>query len=653
MARNVCRGYFRCVLFLTLIFGAVIPLCMVILLQFNQQATMRDDLLLTSHRILYVDIDLKRRQVEEMENHLKELELIKIRALNDLLKIDEKRTKLNSDIYEMSTQKSELEKALKYLKNDIEKSKKEVGNLQQFLQQKIVSKTIYIGKPLGNDLIEDTSKLEYKMNQGKNLSNVNCNFNQCFDFTTCSILNFFIQVDLPNDKTLMSHYNLLHMNFPISKNENSCLTISVINIDVTNKELERHANFINNNGKNNLIVIRSNRKIEETCAKIQLLQNYKNILITENYCKPFRVDYDFLIPHLALPSTTNNSELWKLMPDLLPIHRKYFIYYSKAIADRTKQIGAALKQLTDFNNNNDVYIKTYCENNSFNTNCFWCQCELDKERYSFLRNSTFALIFTDDPRFFTDVIEAFFHGAIPVVIGNYRLMPYGDIIDWKLACVFVSYQRLPELLLKLKTLVIDNVVSLKTQGRFLFETYFSNELKILQTVISALKNRIDLPPSPTKDFETILYFNNTKNSQKIVSPNRMFSVIGYDQYRVWNKFPGGIRVYPSVPWISPTPTRLQFNGAIKDHFMPIGDGRGGDGVAFARSLGGDYPVELFTVLMLTYDREVILMEALNRLSGLKYLHKVVIVWNNPKPPSPDLEWPDIGASIEVIISILL
>ena len=57
--------------------------------------------------------------------------------------------------------------------------------------------------------------------------------------------------------------------------------------------------------------------------------------------------------------------------------------------------------------------------------------------------------------------------------------------------------------------------------------------------------------------------------------------------------------------------------------------------------------------MLTYDREVILMEALNRLSGLKYLHKVVIVWNNPKPPSPDLEWPDIGASIEVIISILL
>ena len=90
----------------------------------------------------------------------------------------------------MSTQKSELEKALKYLKNDIEKSKKEFGNLQQFLQQKIASKTIYIGKPLGSDLIENTFKLDYKMNQGKNLTNVNFNFNQCFDFTRCSILIF-------------------------------------------------------------------------------------------------------------------------------------------------------------------------------------------------------------------------------------------------------------------------------------------------------------------------------------------------------------------------------------------------------------------------------------------------------------------------------
>lgn len=81
--------------------------------------------------------------------------------------------------------------------------------------------------------------------------------------------------------------------------------------------------------------------------------------------------------------------------------------------------------------------------------------------------------------------------------------------------------------------------------------------------------------------------------------------------------------------------------------MPIGDGLGGDGVAFSRSLGGDYPVEEFTIVMLTYDREAILIEALKRLSGMKYLNKIVVVWNHPVDPAADLEWPDVGVDFEV------
>jgi len=59
-------------------------------------------------------------------------------------------------------------------------------------------------------------------------------------------------------------------------------------------------------------------------------------------------------------------------------------------------------------------------------------------------------------------------------------------------------------------------------------------------------------------------------------------------------------------------------------------------------------VEEFTIVMLTYDREAILMEALQRLSGMKYLNKVVVVWNHPVDPASDLEWPDIGVELQVI-----
>ena len=49
----------------------------------------------------------------------------------------------------------------------------------------------------------------------------------------------------------------------------------------------------------------------------------------------------------------------------------------------------------------------------------------------------------------------------------------------------------------------------------------------------------------------------------------------------------------------------------------------------------------------------VLIESLARLSGLPYLHKVVVVWNSPRPPSRDLKWPDIGVEIHVIFIFLI
>lgn len=52
--------------------------------------------------------------------------------------------------------------------------------------------------------------------------------------------------------------------------------------------------------------------------------------------------------------------------------------------------------------------------------------------------------------------------------------------------------------------------------------------------------------------------------------------------------------------------------------------------------------------MLTYEREQVLMDSLGRLYGLPYLHKVIVVWNSPKPPLEDLRWPDIGVEVAVV-----
>jgi hypothetical protein len=43
----------------------------------------------------------------------------------------------------------------------------------------------------------------------------------------------------------------------------------------------------------------------------------------------------------------------------------------------------------------------------------------------------------------------------------------------------------------------------------------------------------------------------------------------------------------------------------------------------------------------------VLINALQRLKGLPHLNKVVVVWNSPRLPAEDLQWPDIGVEIHV------
>jgi hypothetical protein len=83
-------------------------------------------------------------------------------------------------------------------------------------------------------------------------------------------------------------------------------------------------------------------------------------------------------------------------------------------------------------------------------------------------------------------------------------------------------------------------------------------------------------------------------------------------------------------------------------YRPIGGGAGGAGKEFSEALGGNSPKEQFTIVMLTYEREEVLLTSLARLYLLPYLNKVVVVWNGGAPPSPEARWPDIGVPIVVL-----
>jgi alpha-1,4-N-acetylglucosaminyltransferase EXTL3 len=50
--------------------------------------------------------------------------------------------------------------------------------------------------------------------------------------------------------------------------------------------------------------------------------------------------------------------------------------------------------------------------------------------------------------------------------------------------------------------------------------------------------------------------------------------------------------------------------------------------------------------MLTYERDAVLVSALERLNRLPYLNKVIVVWNNiGRPPAADTAWPKLHVPV--------
>lgn len=50
-------------------------------------------------------------------------------------------------------------------------------------------------------------------------------------------------------------------------------------------------------------------------------------------------------------------------------------------------------------------------------------------------------------------------------------------------------------------------------------------------------------------------------------------------------------------------------------------------------------------MILTYEREAVLINALQRFKGLPHLNKVIVVWNNPTLPPVEMRWPEIGVKV--------
>lgn len=451
----------------------------------------------------------------------------------------------------------------------------------------------------------------------------------------------------------------------------------------------------------NHLIINLSRKSETQNFIYNISTGRAMIAQSTFYDAQYRPGFDIVVsPLVHAMSEPNFLEI----PPQVPVKRKYLFSFQgekieslrsslqevrsfeeeiegNAPADYDDRIITTLKAVQD-SKLDFVLVEFTCKNQpkaSLPTE--WALCGERDDRLELLKLSTFALIITPGDTHLVisagctmRLFEALEVGAIPVVLGEQVQLPYNDVIRWNEAALIIPKPRITEVHFLLRSISDNDLLAMRRQGRFLWETYFSTSDNVFSTVLAIIRTRIQIPAAPIREEPAVeiphrsgkaagtdpnmadngdLDLGPVETEPPYASPKylRNFTLTAMDIYRNWNSAPGPFHLFPYTPFDPVLPSEAKFLGSGTG-FRPIGGGAGGSGKEFQAALGGNVPREQFTVVMLTYEREEVLMNSLERLNGLPYLNKVVVVWNSPKLPSEDLLWPDIGVPIMVRRTLL-
>ncbi|XP_034141384.1 exostosin-3 isoform X3 [Drosophila guanche] len=442
-------------------------------------------------------------------------------------------------------------------------------------------------------------------------------------------------------------------------------------------------------GRNHVLLNLARRDLSSRRTNALLQQNTMRAIVIQSAFEmnQFRPGYDLIVPPILGPP---GGDVWQECASMVPARRKYLISFQGEMRPRTDSQASnplddfILEHLTDMSKGptqDQFELQFQCvpatEQQEADSVSDWTLCGSDSSRKHLLKDSTFALILPPlsgrvaSTLMLARLYEALRSGAIPVILGADELrLPYAETLDWRRAALLMPKARITELHFLLRAVQDADLLLLRRQGRLIWERYLSSVQATVDTVIASLRDRLGIPPRPVPPVVAQSVFNSTfiplksdppvgldtepEESLGPIEPpypspafRRNYTILRMQSKEAWNDWVDPFYMYPQLPFDPALPSEAKFIGSHTG-FRPIGKGIGGAGKEFSEALGGNYPREQFTIVILTYEREQVLMDSLGRLYGLPYLHKVVVVWNSPKPPLDDLRWPDIGVPVAVL-----
>ena len=681
------RGWLKLLCVLVFVFGVVVP-CLLLMtagsLDPAQSVLKRQSLVVKRHERKPLDYPGGQESAEALKFQISELEAIRVSVRNELRVMDKDRQKLFGEVEEgremLTGVKKEIEKAKTELQNTKSKLSRAAKQVKRALDTPPSISTppqiVVVNIPSNS---RDTQDSDTHPQLGKK-QQAYCVRETCLDFSKCPLHKPF-SVYVYNkhrrysnlfplqEQRLVDEFviSLEEVNSVTTDPDRACLLVAIVgplSQPLSKNDLEEriHSLPLWNGGANHVLIELS---LDNSDSLLKDIDTGRAIVAHGVTANTHQLTHNSI---LLLPPTIfdHDKPLWEGLPHHLPASRQFLVYFEGRQSEGKSPLVASsdldtIAGVLSDKTEDKIFIKTSCSTVAASfEHVFlgeWSLCGSAEQRRSLLIHTTFSLVLgstghgLNGPQTFTRLVEALRYGAIPVIVGV-RQLPLDTVIDWKLAAIVIPSSQLGQIHLYLKSLSDDSILSFRRQGRFLWETYFSSPNRMLNSVLSIVRYWLHHPPPVARNLATITRLVSIPGggNRQLPSPKFQHNLTVYTS-DFWNSPPGPFHMYPSTPFQSAPVSGSQYVGLSEQQLVHLPqhvvEAGGITGPYFEDYLLGNMTEEQFTVVMLTYKRNEVLLQALERLSDLDGLSKVVVVWNNPSPPPADMRWPDIGVPLEV------
>lgn len=604
-------------------------------------------------------------QVQGLNSRIREMVRIRSSVASELRTLEGQRQKLRQELSTLTTKVDELKALCNRKQADLERIRLSLDQIQYDQREANLHNQPFIARPL-QILPSEVPQLSKHHNK-KLTSDFNwqsCSMRRCFDYSRCSVTSgfrvyFYHPTQNTDDDDEQSN---IGREQAVQEMSTASQVTTVLDAFSSNRHITFDAatacvfavlllphHFRHNNSRELEHYIRTlpfyneglNHVVFNFIPDTDLLATGINLgkaMVVQSHFseRTYRRNFDITF-NVVPPADTDSAPIAHC-----PARRKYLATYNGP----GNGLVTVMNALTDLESKATSDVFKFVFEDSDNED-------------SVLSQSTYALVLPEvdsaivsSAKIHTRMRNVLKNGAIPVVLGGeYLKLPFDEVLDWSRAAVLLPTARVTELHYILKSIGDGDLLELKRQGTLYFKRYLSSVRSSVDTALAVIRQtRLQIAAPAARDEPSILmynasqpmkYFDPTENvSPDSAEPDEMlgpleppFPSLTYQRnhsltlthgYQLWNEVSlDPFTTYPFTPFDPVLPSEAKFIGSSYG-FRPIGSGSGGAGKEFSERLGGNVPKEQFTIVVLTYEREAVLIDSLQRLKGLPYLNKVLV-----------------------------